>query len=422
MFTTAQSGLSAIPLAALVCLTLFSGSTSGAFSRSGAQSASEVTMEQIGTTTFIEPSGDAPSPSKWTSPTFFSDLSAFKVARFSSGKNNLEVVAGVTPDAENTALADDPSTWTNASTMLQVFYPKGSINPARKPQGGSQFYAAPLDLQNARSVTLAYSVFFPSDFDWVKGGKLPGLYGGRTGCSGGDAADDCFSTRLMWRSRGAGELYLYAPKDRQTPSLCNTPPLSVCNQAYGLSIGRGSFRFELGSWTHLRQTVVLNTPGYQDGVFLLEVNGRVALDLSDVFYRDVQKSSTTPEDPDSGPAPVVPDPTAPPDVGDGLLGPLLGDLLGLVLEDDGTQVRASAAQQGSSDSNAGPRNVAAVSPARADRRADVVPHVAREDGEPIGFKGIFFCTFFGGHDQEWATPKDQFVWFKNFELSINDLE
>ncbi|KAH8995795.1 hypothetical protein EDB86DRAFT_3159440 [Lactarius hatsudake] len=396
MFTTAQGGLSAIPLAALVgCLTMFSGSTSGAFSRSGAQSASEITMEQIGTTTFIEPSGDATSPSKWTSPTFFSDLSAFKVTRFSSGKHNLEVVAGVTPDAENTALADDPSTWTNASTMLQVFYPEGSINPSRKPQGGSQFYAAPLDLRNARSVTFAYSVFFPSDFDWVKGGKLPGLYGGRTGCSGGDAADDCFSTRLMWRSRGAGELYLYAPKDRQTPSLCNTPPLSV----------------------------VLNTPGYQDGVFLLEVNGRVALDLSDVFYRDVQKSSTTPEDPDSGPAPAAPDPIAPPDVGGGLLGPLLGDLLGgLILEDDGTQVRASAAQKGSSDSNAGPRNVAAVSPARADRRADAVPHVAREDGEPIGFKGIFFCTFFGGHDKEWATPKDQFVWFKNFELSINDLE
>jgi len=99
--------------------------------------------------------------------------------------------------------------------------------------------------------------------------------------------------------------------------------------------------------------VVLNTPGFQDGGFLLEVNGRVTLDLSDVFYR--------------------------------------------------------------------------------------------EDVEPIGFKGIFFryvlsvfttrrvarlnsstlwavSTFFGGHDKEWATPKDQFVWFKDFELSINDLE
>jgi len=180
-------------------------------------------MHHIGTTTFIQPASNAPdetpSHSKWTSPKSFSDLSAFHVTHFSSGKDNLEVVAGVTPDAENTALADDPATWANEATILQVFYPNGSINPARRPQGGSQFYAAPLDLRHARSVTFAYSVFFPGDFDWVKGGKLPVLYGGRTGCSGGDAADDCFSTRLMWRTRGAGELYLVRPQPF-FPELC----------------------------------------------------------------------------------------------------------------------------------------------------------------------------------------------------------
>jgi len=434
MLVISRSGLSTLQLSLFVCLTMFSSSASGSSSASSPfDQPSEVTVEQIGTTTFTAPTNDAPdetpNPSKWTSPTFYSDLSAFNVTHFSSGRHNLEVVAGVTPDAENAALPDDPSTWANASTMVQVFYPKDSINPSRRPQGGSQFYAAPLDLRHARSVTFAYSVFFPSDFVWVKGGKLPGLYGGRTGCSGGDPADDCFSTRLMWRKGGAGELYLYAPKDRQTPSLCNTPPLSVCDQAYGLSIGRGSFLFALGSWTRLRQTVVLNTPGVQDGVFRLEVNGRVALDLPDVLYRDVQKSPTTPQDPDSGPAP---DPTALPDIGDGLLGPILGGLLGgLVLEDDGSQVRASAAQKGPSGvvDSAGPCNVEADSPVlkksverRADRRADVAPHVTREDSEPIGFKGVFFSTFFGGHDKEWATPKDQFVWFKDFELIIDDLE
>jgi hypothetical protein len=153
--------------------------------------------------------------------------------------------------------------------------------------------------------------------------------------------------------------------------------------------------------------VVLNTPGIQDGVFRLEVDGRVALDLSDVFYRDVQKSSPTPQDPDSGPAaPAVPSPTALPDVGDGLLGPLLGDLLGgLILDDDGSQVRASAAQKGSSGviDSAGPLDVATNPPAvkksverRADRHADGVPDVTREDSEPIGFRGFFFrCVLLG---------------------------
>lgn len=44
---------------------------------------------------------------------------------------------------------------------------------------------------------------------WTQGGKLPGLRGGpdKTGCSGGNQPDgtSCFSTRLMWRGKGAGE-------------------------------------------------------------------------------------------------------------------------------------------------------------------------------------------------------------------------
>ena len=70
------------------------------------------------------------------------------------------------------------------------------------------FYASPLPVSGARNVSLSYNVFFPVDFDWVLAGKLPGLYGGHTACSGGDEALDCFSTRLMWREGGVGELYL----------------------------------------------------------------------------------------------------------------------------------------------------------------------------------------------------------------------
>jgi len=127
----------------------------------------------------------------------------------------MKVVTGIPAKASATskaaaAVAADPSLpqWDNASTALQLLFPENSIDPANEPQGGAEFYAAPIDISDARSVTLQYSVFFPADFDWVLAGKLPGLYGGHTGCSGGNAALDCFSTRLMWRQNGAGELYL----------------------------------------------------------------------------------------------------------------------------------------------------------------------------------------------------------------------
>ncbi|EMD34319.1 polysaccharide lyase family 14 protein [Gelatoporia subvermispora B] len=228
------------------------------------------------------------------------DLSAFNVSHFAYGRDNLQIVDSL-PGADDgqsvDAEADDDNggglgLGSLATSVLQLFYPANSINPTSDIPGGADFYATPIDLSDANNVTLEYSVYFPPDFDWVQAGKLPGIYGGHTACSGGDAAISCFSTRLMWRSHGAGELYLYAPKDKQTDALCSAPPQSVCDADYGLSVGRGSFHFAAGNWTHVRQTVTLNTPGQQDGGFVLEVDGNVVMDRSDVFYRDLSISST----------------------------------------------------------------------------------------------------------------------------------
>lgn len=64
-------------------------------------------------------------------------------------------------------------------------------------------------MSNATRALLTYEVAFSSQFDWVKGGKLPGLWaGGKNGsvCSGGSESDGaCFSARLMWRANGTGE-------------------------------------------------------------------------------------------------------------------------------------------------------------------------------------------------------------------------
>ncbi|KAF8061746.1 hypothetical protein FPV67DRAFT_1563991 [Lyophyllum atratum] len=245
------------------------------------------------------------------------DLTAFKISKFGGGRDNLEIVQSIPPDAMDPALLLTSSPPPPDESALRLLYPAGSINPAQRPIGGAQFYAAPLDLTGARNVTLSYSVFFPADFEWVRAGKLPGLYGGHEGCSGGNEATRCFSTRLMWRKRGMGELYLYAPKDMQTASLCGDPQ-STCDAAYGFSIGRGCFSFARGAWTTVTQTVTLNTPGLQDGSFTLDVNGERVLERNDVYYRGA--------------------------------------------------------------------------PSR---------------------------TFFGGHDERYATPRAQYVWFKDFAMSHN---
>lgn len=121
--------------------------------------------------------------------------------------------------------------------VLSVDYPAGSYSHAT---GGVQFYVRPLfplhpislsttlthhlplpllspqsqplnttPTPNPLSALLSYSLYIPPSFNFVQGGKLPGLRGGVqvTGCSGGSETDGvgCFSTRIMWRAGGVGE-------------------------------------------------------------------------------------------------------------------------------------------------------------------------------------------------------------------------
>ena len=78
----------------------------------------------------------------------------------------------------------------------------------RDTRGGTQFYS--YGFEPATEAYLQYDVFFDASFDFVRGGKLPGLFGGKGHCSGG-RNDHCFSMRLHWREHGDVEIYAYMP-------------------------------------------------------------------------------------------------------------------------------------------------------------------------------------------------------------------
>ncbi len=60
-------------------------------------------------------------------------------------------------------------------------------------------------------VELAYQVRFAENFDFAKGGKLPGLCGGPESVTGGNRANgkNGFSARFMWQPDGRVAAYLY---------------------------------------------------------------------------------------------------------------------------------------------------------------------------------------------------------------------
>lgn len=121
----------------------------------------------------------------------------------SNGQSGMTFIDDPFPDAQVPISSDTNST---NGTVLQVSYPAGSFN---NKTGGAQFYTLWNSSTPFQSMLLSYELSFDKGFDWVKGGKLPGIRGGPsvTGCSGGKepTGSDCFSTRLMWRKDGAGE-------------------------------------------------------------------------------------------------------------------------------------------------------------------------------------------------------------------------
>jgi len=185
----------------------------------------------------------------------------------------------------------------DGSTAVKVNFLKGSYD-YHGPNGGVNFYSnTGLNLSNAKEVTSSYSVLFAEGFEFNQGGKLPGLYGGDDpsldiGCSGGRHDKRCFSVRYMWRTNGQGELYTYLPRPSMGPEfkgneqICNVPPLSVCDDSAGASVGRGSWTFTPGKWTVLSQRVKLNDAGAQNGEMEVIIDGQSKFSLNGLAFRD----------------------------------------------------------------------------------------------------------------------------------------
>lgn len=159
---------------------------------------------------------------------------------------------------------------------VEVVYPRGSINPGnpRAPEGGLGFYdqfSAGDDLAGC----LSYEVRFEPGFRFAKGGKLPGLWGGRnvSGCT--KDRENGFSTRYMWNGAGRGYVYAYHAARRNR-----------CGDNIGFAPHQKPFHFTPGRWHRLEQLVVLNAPGRSNGVLKVWFDGELVIDERRLRFRD----------------------------------------------------------------------------------------------------------------------------------------
>jgi hypothetical protein len=133
---------------------------------------------------------------------------------------------------------------------------------------GASFFWAPGGLQKATSACLSYQVFLPKDFDFAKGGQLPGLFG-----IARNANQRGFATRFTWDE--AGNIGVEANLSDYDLAAPLTDPVRYSSQS----------PMPRGRWVQLEQEITLNTPNAQNGMLRLWVDGRLKHEDNTVAWR-----------------------------------------------------------------------------------------------------------------------------------------
>ncbi|MEM7062275.1 MAG: DUF4347 domain-containing protein [Cyanobacteria bacterium P01_B01_bin.77] len=150
--------------------------------------------------------------------------------------------------------------------VLEIKYPKGAVGPK---EGGGQFEVS---LPEAEELWLSYYVKFGENFDFRRGGKLPGLASGGGKFTGGNSPDngDGWTARYMWRDQGRAVAYAY---------YVDKPG------KWGEDIDLDDFAFSKGDWHQITQHIKLNTDNKANGLLETWVDGEKHQSRSDMRWR-----------------------------------------------------------------------------------------------------------------------------------------
>lgn len=226
----------------------------------------------------------------------------------------------------NISVTDDPQD-SESNKVFKVRY--GPCSSTEKCDGdkryGSQFWSQPL-VENVDEVILEYEILFPSGFDHVLGGKLPGIFGINgtqtdfknnkkcTHCTGSSPSNgiNCWSARPMWRGGLFGEILAVIPvkgtkncgidssrsesstNDGFLMNFGDTP--TKCSPSWGCDLARGGYTWPVGKWAKVSIYSKLNTPtvsgtsvdtsvSNHDGIFQLKIDGKVVSLFTNMLYR-----------------------------------------------------------------------------------------------------------------------------------------
>jgi hypothetical protein len=131
---------------------------------------------------------------------------------------------------------------------------------------GAGFQWGPQSAGPVAAACASYAFKLDPKFDFAAGGRLPGLLGGPTASD--HTAPEAFSARLSWDDSGR---------------------LNILAQAQGgarpLANERHTAELPRGRWVAVDQEVILNTPGQNDGVLRVWLDGKLSFESLKVAFR-----------------------------------------------------------------------------------------------------------------------------------------
>jgi hypothetical protein len=160
------------------------------------------------------------------------------------------------------------------SKVLRVKYPQGCVGPNDSPIGcGIQVkWNLP---ETSDTMWVSYRIKFEEGFEFIKGGKLPGLCGGKCYTGGiTPAQGDGWSARIMWRTGGKVVQYMYF-----------TDQKAMYGDDMPWDEGDPQRTFIPGQWHKVTTQVILNTipagttTGSKNGIVRSWFDGKLALEV-----------------------------------------------------------------------------------------------------------------------------------------------
>ncbi|MFK7736668.1 MAG: polysaccharide lyase [Pirellulaceae bacterium] len=195
---------------------------------------------------------------------------------------------GVSEGRVRVVAADDSDP--SSSVCLAVDYPQGAVGPKA---GGAQWKLT--FPESYQALRLEYRLQFGEGFDFVRGGKLPGLAGG-TAPTGSKLADgnNGWSSRFMWRTDHHGKSGRPPQRRAWLQSYMKHFESGPKEDGIGedeLDWRRDSRRvmIEAGRWYSIRQEVRMNDVGKNDGQLRVWLDGVLVANRDDVYYRKSDK-------------------------------------------------------------------------------------------------------------------------------------